>query len=363
MKYYLILIFLYFFSNQSLAQSNRTLFEVASEKVKAENYNGAIADLNTFIKSNPKHLPSRILRAKCYSFENKFQLALEDNLIILDLDKDANTEAKTRYLRDIGFDYSMIDEYAKSREFYQKANTLKGNDIYILSNIGYTFRKDKLYDSAIVYFDKALLLGKTHIFSIRNKIQCLKALDKIDEAFNLSNEFLISKNYDIDISLFRASILKDRGKTTEALNDYHRALTYEPEDYDALIGVSECYIALGYYEEDLKLKQRMVKVFKANKESNTMLSNANYLLASAYKFLGDYQSAIETFDEAEALNPKDAGILLERALAKALSKDLEGACNDLKKARAIDEEKANEYEEFIIEDSEFEEFANYCFPN
>jgi tetratricopeptide (TPR) repeat protein len=181
-------------------------------------------------------------------------------------------------------------------------------------------------------------------------MQCLKALDKIDEAFNLSDEFLLTKNYDIDISLFRASILKDRGKTSEALNDYHRALTYDPEDYGSLIGVSECYVALGFYEEDLKLKQRMVQIFKANKESNTMLSNANYLLASAYKFLGDYQSAIETFDEAEALNPK------------ALSKDLEGACNDLKKARTIDEEKANEYEEFISEDSEFEEFAKYCIP-
>jgi Flp pilus assembly protein TadD len=104
----------------------------------------------------------------------------------------------------------------------------------------------------------------------------------------------------------------------------------------------------------------MVELFKFNKESNTMLSNANYLLAIAYKFLGDYQRAIQTFNEAEALNPKDAEIFLERALAKASLKDFEGACIDFKKARTLDEEKANNYEEFITEEAEYAEFVKYC---
>lgn len=349
-------------SNWAFAQTKRSLYEIASDKFNEQNYAGAIYDLNQFIKLNPKHIPSRYLRARCYSIRDDYDNSIKDYLFVIQADKDASNETKSAYFDGIGYVLSRQGEYTKAREYYLKANSLKGNQLNLLSNIGYTYRKDKLYDSSIVYFDKALNLDKSHVFTIRNKIQSLKALDNLDEAFRLSDEFLLTKNYDIDISLIRASILKSRGKTAEALNDYHRALANDPFDYGALIGVSECYVLLGYYEEDLVLKRRMVEIFKANKESNTMLSNANYLLASAYKFLGDYRSAVETFDEAEALNPKDAGIFLERALAKASLKDFEGACIDFKKARTLDEEKANDYEEFIADDVEYAEFAKFCFP-
>lgn len=355
----LVLIFL-IISISTFAQTKKSLYDVASDKYNEQNYAGAIYDLNQFIKLNPKHIPSRYLRAKCYGFREDFESSIKDYKFVIEADKDASNDTKSAYFEDIGYVYSRQGEFTKAREYYLKSNSLKGNQLNVLSNIGYTFRKDKLYDSSIVYFDKALNLDKSHVFTIRNKIQSLKALDNLDEAFRLSDEFLLTKNFDIDISLIRASILKSRGKTAEALNDYHRALTNDPFDYGALIGVSECYVLLGYYEEDLILKRRMVEIFKANKESNTMLSNANYLLASAYKFLGDYRSAIETFDEAEALNPKDAGIFLERALAKASLKDFEGACIDFKKARTLDEEKANDYEEFIADDVEYAEFSKYC---
>ncbi len=349
-------------STAIFSQTTKSLYDVASDKAKAQNCAGAILDLNKYIKLNPKHIPSRYLRAKCLSYESDYKGSIEDYVYLIELDNGASSETKYLYFEGIGHSYIMLGEYTKAREYFKKANSLNGSQLNVLSNIGYTFRKDKLYDSSIVYFDKALSLDKSHVFTIRNKIQSLKALDNIEEAFKLSDEFLLTKNYDIDISLIRASIFKSRGKTAEALNDYHRALTNDPFDYGALIGVSECYVLLGYYEEDLVLKQRMVEIFKANKESNTMLSNANYLLASAYKFLGDYRSAIETFNEAEALNPKDAGIFLERALAKASLKDFEGACIDFKKARTLDEEKANDYEEFLAEETEYAEFTEYCFP-
>lgn len=358
----LVLIFL-IISISTFAQTKKSLYDVASDKFKEQNYAGAIYDLNQFIKLNPKHIPSRYLRAKCYGFREDFESSIKDYIFVIEADKGASIETKSTYFEDIGYVYSRQGEFTKAREYYLKSNSLRGNQLNVLSNIGYTFRKDKLYDSSIVYFDKALNLDKSHVFTIRNKIQSLKAMDNLDEAFRLSDEFLLTKNYDIDISLIRASILKSRGKTAEALNDYHRALTNDPFDYGALIGVSECYVLLGYYEEDLVLKRRMVEIFKANKESNAMLSNANYLLASAYKFQGDYRSAIETFDEAEALNPKDAGIFLERALAKASLKDFEGACIDFKKARTLDEEKANDYEEFITEEGEYADFVKYCIPN
>lgn len=363
MKHIKLTVFILFLSGTIFAQTKKSLFDVASDKYKEQNYSGAIFDLNQFIKLNPTHIPSRYLRARCYSLRNDYDDSIKDYLFVIQADKDASNETKSAYFDGIGYVYSRQGEYTKAREYYLKANSLKGNQLSVLSNIGYTFRKDKLYDSSIIYFDKALSLDKSHVFTIRNKIQSLKALDNIDEAFRLSDEFLLTKNYDIDISLIRASILKSRGKTAEALNDYHRALAYDPFDYGALIGVSECYVLLGYYEEDLILKRRMVEIFRANKESNIMISNAKYLLASAYKFLGDFRSAIETFDEAEALNPKDAGIFLERALAKASLKDFEAACNDFKKARTLDEEKANEYEEFLAEEAEYAEFFKFCIPN
>jgi tetratricopeptide (TPR) repeat protein len=362
MKQKKLLLLLLFVTSSTFAQTKKSLFDVASDKYNEQNYAGAIFDLTQFIKLNPKHIPSRYLRARCYSIRDDYDKSIKDYLFVIQADKEASNETKSAYFDGIGYVYSRQGEYTKARENYLKANSLKGNQLNVLSNIGYTFRKDKLYDSSIVYFDKALIIDKSNVFTIRNKIQSLKALDNIDEAFRLSDEFLLTKNYDIDISLIRASILKSKGKTAEALNDYHRALTNDPFDYGALIGVSECYVLLGYYEEDLVLKRRMVEIFKANKESNTMLSNANYLLASAYKFLGDYRSAIETFDEAEALNPKDVGIFLERALAKASLKDFEGACIDFKKARNLDEEKANDYEEFLAEETEYAEFTEYCFP-
>jgi len=354
-------IFILLSSISSFAQTKKSLYDIAGDKFKEQNYAGAIFDLNNYVKLNPKHIQGHYLRAKCYGFREDFESSIKDYIFVIEADKDASIETKSTYFEDIGYVYSRKGEFIKAREYYIKSNNLRGNQLNVLSNIGYTLRKDKLYDSSIVYFDKALNLDKSHVFTIRNKIQSLKALDKNEDALKLCDDFMLTKSFDIDIALIRAFILKSQGKNAEALNDYHRALTYDPFDYGALIGVSECYVALGYYEEDLNLKQRMVQIFKANKESNSMISNANFLLANAYKFLRDYKSAIETFDEAEAQNPKDAGIFLERALAKASLKDFEGACNDFKKARTLDEEKANDYEEFLADDVEYAEFAKFCF--
>lgn len=356
----ILLIMSLLFSGTILAQANKSLYDVALVKAKAGKLPQAILDLNSFIRLNPKHIPSRELRADINNQLGEYQKALDDNVFILNNDINASPEKKASYQDNIGYDYLLLGEYTKGRHIYQSANAVVPNDINRIFNIGYSFKKEKMYDSSVVYFDKVLALDKSHSLSLRNKIQALHLNEKSEEALSLCDEFLNKKQFDIDIILTRAAILKTNGKIDLALNDFQRALVYEPEDFDALIGVSECYVLLGYYDEDLKLKQRMVEVFKANKQSNTMISSSLYLLGSAYKFLEDYENAIKSFNEAEALNPKDVLILLERGLAKASNKDLEGACQDFKKASIMDEKKTSEYEEFVSDDAEYAEFAKYC---
>lgn len=355
-----LVIILIFFSGNILAQSNKSLYEVAILKAKAGKLPQAILDLNSFIKLNPKHSSSRKLRAKIYEQDGEFQKALEDNLAVLDLDANKGDSVRVANLEHVGYDYLRLGDFTKGRVQYLAANALLSNNVTTLFNIGYAYKKDKMYDSSIVYFDRVLTLDKSHILSLRHKIQALFSSERHDEAFSLSDEFMNSKKFDIDIALTRASILKAKGKIELALSDYQRALVNEPEEFDALFGVSECYVVLGYYEEDLKLKQRIVKILKANKESGSMVSSAIYLLGAAYKFLGDYDNAILSFNEAESLNPKDVAILLERGLAKASNKDLEGACQDFKKASIMDEKKTSEYEDFVSDDAEYAEFAKYC---
>lgn len=356
-----LVIMLLFFTSTTLAQSNKNLFDAALVKVKAGKLPQAILDLNSFIKFNPKYIPSRELRADINNQLGEYQKALDDNFFILNNDINVSPEKKASYQDKIGYDYLLLGEYTKGRVIYQSANAVVPNDINRVFNIGYSFKKEKMYDSSVVYFDKVLVLDKSHTLSLRHKIQALRLNEKSEEALTLCDEFLNKKQFDIDIILTRAAILKTNGKIELALNDFQRALVYEPEDFNALLGVSECYVLLGYYDEDLKLMQRIVEVFKANKQSNSMISSSLYLLGGAYKFLEDYDNAIKSFNEAEALNPKDVLILLERGLAKASNKDLEGACQDFKKASIMDEKKTSEYEEFVADDAEFAEFVKYCF--
>ncbi len=357
------LFFLLLISAAICGQSTKSLYEIAKVKAKAGKLSQAILDLNSFIKLNPKHSSSRKLRAKIYEQDGEFQKALEDNLAVLDLDANKGDSVRVANLEHVGYDYLRLGEFAKGRVHYQAANALLSDNVTTLFNIGYSYKKDKMYDSSLVYFDRVLALDKSHILALKHKIQAIYSSERHDEALSLSDEFLNSKKFDIDIALTRASILKANGKMELALSDYQRALVNEPEEIDALLGVSECYVALGYYEEDLKLKQRLVKIFKSNEESKSMIASAVYLLGAAYKFLGDYENAIISFNEAESLNPIDVAILLERGLAKASNKDLEGACQDFKKASIMDEKKTSEYEDFVADDAEFVEFAKYCILN
>jgi tetratricopeptide (TPR) repeat protein len=329
-------------------------------KAKSGKFTSALVDLNKFISVNPKDISSRELRVNIYNELGEYKKALNDNLYILSTETNVSPEKKAINLENTGYDYLLLGDYTSGRRMYQKANELVGNNINTIFNIGYSFKKDKIYDSSIVYFNKVLLQDKNHTLSLRHKIQALNLSGKSDQAFALSDEFLNSNKFDIDIILTRASIFKANGKIEMALNDYTRAFVSNPDDDIALFGVSECYVALGYYEEDLILKKRIVELFKKNKESNTIISNSLFLLGIAHKFLGEYENAIKSFDEAESLNPNDVLILLERGLAKASIKDLEGACVDFKKASILDEKKTSEYEEFISDDAEYADFANYC---
>ena len=148
----LVLIFL-IISISTFAQTKKSLYDVASDKFKEQNYAGAIYDLNQFIKLNPNHIPSRYLRARCYSIRDDYDNSIKDYLFVMEADKDASNETKSAYFDGIGYVLSRQGEYTKAREYYLKANSLKANQLNLLSNIGYTFRKDKLYDSSIVYFE------------------------------------------------------------------------------------------------------------------------------------------------------------------------------------------------------------------
>ncbi|WP_413200335.1 tetratricopeptide repeat protein [Nostoc piscinale] len=189
--------------------------------------------------------------------------------------------------------------------------------------------KQAKYSEALVSADRTLRLQPKYSLALAQRCEALLNLNKTAEAIAACDLALRSDgnwgNHTEVVALYNRALGQSKlGQLDAAITSYNRALEIHPDNSLALVGNCQALSNLNRFSEAIAACDAAIKVNK--NWGDTTPAIAWYTKGLAQKKNGQLEEAIASFDQAVAMNPKDADIWLEhgRALA-AISKPEQAA--------------------------------------
>jgi len=143
----------------------------------------------------------------------------------------------------------------------------------------------------------------------------LNAIEDLDEAIRLNRRFALAY-------MNCGATYLNLGEYQQVIADLDEALRLDPEDADAYYNRGVVYAIQGQLGRAIQQYDQSIRL---NLQSDTYRSRGdaylglgNIRLAIRDRELGDYQRAIENYNEAIRLDSRDAGAHASRAIAYAL---------------------------------------------
>ncbi len=313
--------------------------------------NEGLAIVEAAIEREPEHVPLRLLRGEYYYGINKFELAIEDYLRVLELEP-GNTQA----LQVLPCAYLASGDYEAAIMHGQRAMELTESSSYLLGVLGTAHLMNQDIDIAENYLVQACDIDATN-YQARYRLSQLRAyqgdLEKaIDELSTVlkyhpdKTSVLLTRGYnylslrqhesakidfDCVIETHPNSVAALRGKAIaleamekrkEALEFYDKALAVDPEDADSLVGRS-------------RLSMSDYKLEAAEKDLNSVLESipdsiqALYMRAQVNMHAGKLDQAINDFSEILKNDPDFTPALIGRSAVWNQKGEIEKSQDDL----------------------------------
>lgn len=222
----------------------------------------------------------------------------------------------------------IVDNNLSVRDFLEKFNKLKGNEINSAStyiNIASVYKEQGDFESALSYYNRALEIFKkeenSSCISVYNSIasvyQELGNYDEAEEIYNkvlkisiegLGNDSLDINNIDVGITYNNlASILRQKKEYSKAIYQYENALTIFKENFHdehpliattySNLAIVYCDLgeyahALEYYYQALSIREKLLGF--SHPDTAKTYSN----IAEIYEKQSDYEKSILLYEKA-----------------------------------------------------------------
>jgi len=226
--------------------------------------------------------------------------------------------------------------YREAQRLYQEA--LKIDSCYspALNNLGILRFEQGQYIQSILAYDAALACDPEDFEAMLNRTNAYYETNQLFRAED-DIEYLLKK-YPDSLSLnFRLGLVHAKmHKYVRALDDFTRALDYDPEDVEALINRGSTYYYLGKYdnaEADLRRAEK----------SGVELGNVYNGLALVSIGRKDYDSALYLVERALQQEPLQPYFLNNRGYILLLQGQNELAREDIDRSITLDPENAWAY--------------------
>ncbi len=133
-------------------------------------YKGASKIVDDGIKNNPDFAPYYLTRGKINVFKEKFDNAIEDFDLALDLNKtNHNKELENMVYVNRGAAYQKIFENDKALADYSKAIEMNPNNPNVYMYRGFLYYQNNEFATAIVDFDMVLEIDENNHFAYYNR--------------------------------------------------------------------------------------------------------------------------------------------------------------------------------------------------
>lgn len=219
----------------------------------------------------------------------------------------AKNPSRNQYLMilgDLQRDLRKFDEALKS---YQAAKEDYGNTPGYMHSVGCCYSGMGNQKKMVECFEKALELDPNYRGlneRIADYYMDLYRNDSDEGYFYKAIEY-INKEVAIDERCYslvcRGLMYMDAMRLAEAIADFEKALTYQPEDWAAYNNMGCCYKYLGEYDKAIQCLEKSAEIV----EQTELLKTLPYKnLADVYEILRQYDKSVEYYKKALQIDPK-----------------------------------------------------------
>jgi tetratricopeptide (TPR) repeat protein len=349
MKTKVIALFLGLASLTMFAQKDE--IKAAEKAVKKQDYGAAVSSIKAaeaMIGSMDAKMKAKFyyIKGQAYQGTKDFQTAADAYNALEDLERKTGKEKYTATVKPLKNQmvqevYKKASEQYKSKDYANAVGNfyltykLSPQDTTFVYNAAISATLNKDYDTALKYYRELLDLGYTGISTMyfaTNKETGVK--ENLGSKENRDIQVKIGAYKDPvqeqtdskvgDITKNIAYILKEQGKTDEALAAVKKARGMFPDDLNLILTEADIYYQLGDTEKFGELMQQAVKEDPTNPQLFFNLGVINFDQGKKEEARGYYEKAIELKDDYADAYMNLAVLILdeEKAIVEEMNKNL-----------------------------------------
>ena len=200
--------------------------------------------------------------------------------------------------------------------YWQDEFTLFGHAINVTKdnekmhyNIGYAFQRSGQFEKAIEHYGQALRIEPGDFRAMNSLGVSLLSEGETDEALDIFEKAVQLNDHYISAMNNLGFALREKGRVDEALQKWQQVLAIEPGQPQAHYNIGVTIFNSGRYDE-------AIEHFNKSLEKKKDWDVYNYL-GAAYTALGQFNPALDSYNEAIKLKPGDINIESNIALTLA----------------------------------------------
>jgi tetratricopeptide (TPR) repeat protein len=197
------------------------------------------------------------------------------------------------HIYDLAYAYEKTEDFDNSIHFYLKYLETEPFSDSAWYNLGIIYNKQEDYEKALEAYDYALAINSQNTFAIFNKGNILCNQERFSDAIPVYHEYLENEPDSFEAMTYLAECYEKTGDLVLARKYYNEAIELAPEFADPWFGLGIISLESGNPEESLIFLRKAVRLDDENPEIWYMLGKAHYARKEIKDTLRCYREALK----------------------------------------------------------------------
>ncbi len=197
------------------------------------------------------------------------------------------------HLYDLAYAYEKTLDYDNSIEYYLKYLEEEPFSDSAWYNLGIIYNKLEMLDKALEAYEYALVVNSQNTFALFNKGNILCNLERFGEAVDVFHEYLDNEPDSFEGMTYLAECYEKSGNPLKAKKYYNDAIEIAPEYADPWFGLGIIEYNAGRIAESLVFFRKAVSLDDENPEFWYFLGKAHYANFGIKAALRSYREALK----------------------------------------------------------------------
>ncbi len=197
------------------------------------------------------------------------------------------------HLYDLAYAYEKTGDFENSIKYYLKYLEEEPFSDSAWYNLGIIYNTLEKYESAMEAYDYALAINSQNTFALFNKGNILCNIERYADAIPVYHEYLENEPESFEAMTYLAECYEKTNEITLARKYYQEAIELAPEFADPWLGLGIIALNTGNPDDSMIFLRKAVRLDDENPEIWYLLGKAHYVKAEKKAALRCYREALK----------------------------------------------------------------------